>query len=666
MAEGLGQAREDLEGELTCPLCLGIYEDPKILPCGHIYCKSPCLVGLARQGNNTAITCPECRGVTPVQNGNVGAFPTAFHINRLKDLHRTMQESGGASASIPKTCQTHKSQELAIFCETCKKILCRDCVLDTDYHKEHQYDFIQKVAKKYRKDLLEMLEPRKTQHQSLSQALVRCDETKSDISRKEVLLSRDLDSAIECAVQKLTERRQDLHSKLSSSTTHKLSKVCAQEQQLTRAHLEFSRSISAVENVTENLTDIDLVYKMTDLKAQLEQATTKAKKISLSPPTFTDEHLYTATPDSLIVVTNQFHLGTLTDPSKCTFGIEGIESAQVGQEVSMFVDVDECVGDQNVVMEMFYVRNLSLTSISATRLDSGRYQVKFTPRDRGRYMIGVKVNGKHLVGSPMKMFVRVPPQKLDAPVAVIPGLKRPSSLTCSGDMVLVCECKRNQIIGIDRNFQKVCVIGKDLKMPAELTTDSDSNIYVTTFCDHRLHKLDKNGRHLKVIGSHGSGARQFDYPNGVHISKSDKLYVCDTNNHRIKVFDLELNLLQTFGKKGSKLGQFLQPANVRVDSDRMYVTELDNCRIQVLTLAEKPIATLGCKLQLFYRPVSIHIVDGLAFVTDCVRNCVQVITTSDEYVTTFGDRYLSQPEGITIDQDGFVYVTSHMNQIIVF
>ena len=670
MAEGLGQAKEGIEGEITCPLCLGIYEDPKLLPCGHIYCKSPCLVGLARQANNTAITCPECRGVAQIQNGDVDALPTAFHVNRLKDLHRTMKYS---VTSTPTTCLTHKHQELAIFCETCENILCRDCV--TDYHKEHQYDLIQNVAKKHRKALLEMLEPRLTQHRSLSQAIVKFDKTKSEISRKQYLLSREIDTAIDGAVQKLKEQRRRLHTKLTSSTTHKLSVLLTRRQQLTRTHSEFNKNISAIKNATEHLTDTDFVFKMSELKAQLEQVAKKAQNISLSLPAFTDEHLHTAPQDTLTVVSNQFHLssGILADPSKCTFGKEGIQSVQVGREISVFVEVHDSVGvdcfyEQNVLIEILYLRDLSMSTLSAVRLESGRYQVKFTPSTRGRHRIGIKVNGKHIMGSPMNMFVKIPPQELDVPVATITHVEHPCGLACSGEMVLVCERKRNQIIGIDSNFRKACVIGKDLESPIELTTDLDSNIYVTT-ADHQIHKLDKNGRHLKVFGSHGSGVNQFQHPTGVCVSKSNKLYVCDSMNDKIKVFDLELKRLQTFGKVGSKLGQFCMPTDVKVYNNTTYIADYVNHRIQVLTPDGKPIAAFGSEGDEpgeLRKPCSIHVVDDFIFIADQSNFRVSVFTTDGDLVTTFGESYLFRPEGITIDHDGFVYVSSHEYRIVVF
>ena len=61
MAEA-GQVKQVLEKEITCPLCLDIYKEPKKLPCDHIYCKD-CLKSLAEVTANATISCPECRSI---------------------------------------------------------------------------------------------------------------------------------------------------------------------------------------------------------------------------------------------------------------------------------------------------------------------------------------------------------------------------------------------------------------------------------------------------------------------------------------------------------------------------------------------------------------------------------------------------------------------------
>ena len=48
--------------------------------------------------------------------------------------------------------------------------------------------------------------------------------------------------------------------------------------------------------------------------------------------------------------------------------------------------------------------------------------------------------------------------------------------------------------------------------------------------------------------------------------------------------------------------------------------------------------------------------DQFVYVCDCNNKCVSVFMTSGEFVTSFGQ--FSDPRGIVIDDDGFVYVSN--------
>ena len=108
----------------------------------------------------------------------------------------------------------------------------------------------------------------------------------------------------------------------------------------------------------------------------------------------------------------------------------------------------------------------------------------------------------------------------------------------------------------------------------ELTQDCDLNVYVTTDQQHELIKLCKNGSVIKTIGKLGKRNTEFNYPNGLRVSKKRELYVCDSFNNRVQVFDLNLNFKRAFGKQGTGKGQFNFPADVNFDSSgNIYVTE---------------------------------------------------------------------------------------------
>jgi len=55
------ESLEKLNQELTCPICLKHFEEPKLLPCCHYYCRV-CMVQMrARTKEKDYFQCPECR-----------------------------------------------------------------------------------------------------------------------------------------------------------------------------------------------------------------------------------------------------------------------------------------------------------------------------------------------------------------------------------------------------------------------------------------------------------------------------------------------------------------------------------------------------------------------------------------------------------------------------
>ena len=58
------ESLEKLDQELTCPICLKHFEEPKVLPCCHYYCRE-CIVQMqARTRGKDYFQCPECRKET--------------------------------------------------------------------------------------------------------------------------------------------------------------------------------------------------------------------------------------------------------------------------------------------------------------------------------------------------------------------------------------------------------------------------------------------------------------------------------------------------------------------------------------------------------------------------------------------------------------------------
>ena len=107
---------QDLKDEITCPVCQEFFQDPKILPCFHYYCKR-CVLQLAAR--EQPFPCPECRGDTLLPPTGADGFPTAFFVNRMKSLHGAMEKVQGATSSGDLICEQCHSDKAVAFCRHC-------------------------------------------------------------------------------------------------------------------------------------------------------------------------------------------------------------------------------------------------------------------------------------------------------------------------------------------------------------------------------------------------------------------------------------------------------------------------------------------------------------------------------------------------------------------
>lgn len=86
---------------------------------------------------------------------------------------------------------------------------------------------------------------------------------------------------------------------------------------------------------------------------------------------------------------------------------------------------------------------------------------------------------------------------------------------------------------------------------------------------------------LGRFGGPGKESARFNNPLAIGISKDNIVYVVDTGNHRIQLFDLKGNFIKSIGGFGFKDDQFDAPHDIWVNSlINIYVSDYNNRRLQ--------------------------------------------------------------------------------------
>lgn len=122
----------------------------------------------------------------------------------------------------------------------------------------------------------------------------------------------------------------------------------------------------------------------------------------------------------------------------------------------------------------------------------------------------------------------------------------------------------------------------EFSYPNGIVVDANGNIYVADSNNGRVQIFDPSGAFRDVIGRGGRG--EFGLPRGLALDKQGRLYVVDTTGQEVQVWDVtaQPKRLYTIGSEGSRDGQFSYPNGAAVDSaGRVFVTDRVNGRVLV-------------------------------------------------------------------------------------
>jgi DNA-binding beta-propeller fold protein YncE len=136
----------------------------------------------------------------------------------------------------------------------------------------------------------------------------------------------------------------------------------------------------------------------------------------------------------------------------------------------------------------------------------------------------------------------------------------------------------------------------DLAFPRSVAVNSHGEVYVSEYgVVERVQQFAPFGTNfIKSFGTGGMGNGQFNRAEGLGVDSRDHLFVADSCNHRVQVFDRGGNYLAQFGKAGAGKGEMSYPYDVRVDATGLrFVCEFGNSRIQIFDPQNRPVEILG-------------------------------------------------------------------------
>ena len=151
------------------------------------------------------------------------------------------------------------------------------------------------------------------------------------------------------------------------------------------------------------------------------------------------------------------------------------------------------------------------------------------------------------------------------------------------DQVLVYDAdtlKLKRKIGTAGHKHELTTPG-DFARPTGLAVDQEGNLYVADTLNNRIEIFDGDGKFISTFGKPGDGPGYFSRPKGVAIDSDGHIWVVDGMQDRVQVFNQEAQLLISFGGHGLLPGQFQGIASITIDKmNRVFTSEIFPGRVQ--------------------------------------------------------------------------------------
>ncbi len=206
-------------------------------------------------------------------------------------------------------------------------------------------------------------------------------------------------------------------------------------------------------------------------------------------------------------------------------------------------------------------------------------------------------------------------------------------------------------------------------------------VYVADTWNHRIQKFTAGGTALTMWGTplyDPTTKGQFGIwgPRGIAVDAQGHVFVADTGNKRILIYDTDGNFIQQIGGEGLAIGQFEEPVGLAFDPrGYLYVADTWNQRVQVFAPGNNG-STYSPLLQwniagwygesLDNKPYLAADNQGHIFVTDPEAYRVLEFTTNGAFVRTWGEygvgiENFGLAAAIAVDTDGHVWASDSAN-----
>ena len=690
----------NLHEEVSCPVCMTKFTDPKQLPCLHSFCLH-CLQRIQQtSGIRETISCPECRKNFRIPgDGDLNSLPTNFRINSLLDvlaikecdtsgvkcgncdkrseqscycfqccsfwcddcisLHNGMKANKEHHALALKDFQDqdfenilkrptfcgrvgHEKKELEFFCMSCEVAICYSC--SATLHEAHPKIVVDEGAKERRMQVVSAIE---IEEQILLQKINKIIKLQDDCVSIKAQLDSEKQNAQQFANKMITAietHKNEIILALENKGNELLERLEIKQREEEDQAKAIEEGIEKKKTLLKRSTNIDILRSDISFPERIVDEAEEQLDSDIEGL----RHLSFIENGALMQKTYSEGIGTFrtslsqTKADQSCASQKGISEATVGLEAQIVATT------RNVQGEQCYEERDCVTVEIRNRQghDCATKAAKAQVQDNkdGTYKISyfAKETG-----------------------------------TCQASVKVNGEHVRGSPFEVQvkpRQFRPVLSFGQKgwftgtFRKPWGVAVNEKNEIAMTDTYNHRIEVFSSNGTHLRSFGRKGHRQGEFNYPRGIAFH-NDNIIVADTLNHRVQLFSSQGEYLGQFGGEGSLDHQLRAPYGLSIDSDgKIIVADSGNELIKIFSHSGQCVRKIGLGGFLLY---PIHCIQYGTFfiVSDDGDHSIKIFDGEGNFMHSFGtkgaaDGEFNEPRCLFVNKAGQLMVCDKMNHRI--
>ena len=484
MALTASEALKKLQQQLTCPVCLDCYNNPRTLPCLHSYCYH-CLdrFPVDVQGDEKFIICPVCRQTAQLPDKGVSSFQTAFLINSFLELRELLQKvSGSQQARCENCCQKEatgyckqcskflcpacidmhngwaefkshqimdvedvvaKASELVplkeqptlkcpshdrpleVYCDNCDKLVCQLCIIKQ--HHDHECEPITDAFPKHQQQIADCLKQVKLKIAAIAAAVGALEARECEMLEQGQAVKREIEATVQQLIQILQETGRHLAKEVDKIIRANSEKISAHKKEAEIATAQLISCEDFIETELKVGSDQQILVMKRQMVERMRAVCSLSKQENLQPP----ETLLRFVKSTSILEACHC-LGSVFDCEQPKATITGSKTAIVGKKASLELTVVGAGFSPDLLScQLSPAADPIICNINQVSAD--RFEANYCPSAAGLYQLRVQVGGDVLDSS---FMVDVIPRQAGR---TFTGLICPRgvAITREGDLVVV-------------------------------------------------------------------------------------------------------------------------------------------------------------------------------------------------------------------------------------